>query len=306
MFIREGQRFTAKDDYRDDALLRKALELAQRGPLIITGLAGIGKSWFLRRLATLAGAKQSRHFRDDGAPFTRPLGPLGLSDVEAYDARADGAGALAETLVHRLKRPDPRRLLLIDGIEALLDHGNDADIERGSAARSLVEAISRYPEPLVMTAPPRVLSIAPLGRCRSLVLPPLSPPERRALLLQTCDPGAGLDGERAAIGLDATWGGHPRVLQQVGALLREAPGATLPQLVEVVSERLSGYGPAIAASVTAIEQEALLAVTWDEGISERLRGAALSLTLHGALLRQSDGWVLENLVLARALAHEPR
>jgi hypothetical protein len=300
MFIREGQRFTAGDYYRDDTLARKAFELAQKGPLIITGLAGIGKSWFVRRLGALVGANESRHFRDDGAPFTRPFDPSPILAVEAYDARADGAGAFTRTLTHRLQRPDPRRLLLLDGLEALLDDG----VDLGGGPLAL--AISRYPGPLVMAAAPRILAIADLGRCRSLVLPPLSPPERRALLLQTCNPGAGLDRERAALGLEGAWGGHPRLLQQVGAMLRDAPGPTLPRLVEDVSQRLPDYGAAIAASVTAIEHEALLAVAWGEAISERLRGAALSLTLHGALLRQSDGWVLENQVLGRTLAHESR
>src|SRR5829696_7065440 len=107
MFIREGQRFTAADNYRDDTLGQKALGLAQRGPLIITGLAGIGKSWFLRRLAALAVAKESRHFQDDGAPFTRPAGPQPFAAVEAYDALSDGADALVAPLTRRLRRPEP-------------------------------------------------------------------------------------------------------------------------------------------------------------------------------------------------------
>lgn len=300
MFILAGQRFTAGDYYRDDTLGRKALELAQRGPLIVTGLAGMGKSWFVRRLGALVSANESRHFGDDGAPFTRPLDPSPISTVEAYDARADGAGAFMRALGRRLALPDPRRLLLLDGIEALLEHGVDL------GGGPVIEAISRYPGPLVMAASPRVLSIVDLGRCRSLVLPPLSSPERRALLLQTSDPGAGIDSESAALGLAAAWGGHPRVLQQVGALLRDAPDTTPARLVSDVSERLPDYGTAIAASVTAIEHEALLAVAWGESISERLRGAALSLTLHGALLRQSDGWVLENRILVGSLAHESR
>jgi hypothetical protein len=294
MFIREGQRFTAADNYRDDALGRKALDLAQRGPLMVTGLAGIGKSWFLRRLAALAVAKESRHFQDDGAPFTHPAAPSAIAAVEAYDAHADGADALALALTHRLRRPDPRRLLLLDGLEALLDPA-------APSAGALVEAILCHPGPLVMAAPPAILSIPGLERCRSLVLPPLSPPERRALMLQTLDPFAGLDAEAAALGLDQAWGGHPMVLQQVGALRKRSPGTTLDQLMEGVSERLPGYGAAIARSVTALEHEALLAVARGQAVGERLRGAALSLTLHGALVRGRGGWDLESRVLSRAL-----
>jgi hypothetical protein len=285
----DARRTAAAGDYRDDALAVKALRLAHKGSVLVTGIAGIGKSCFLRRIAALAGADKSRHYGDDGVPFERPMERPPLTAVEIHD----GARAGARSLEERLAAADPRRLLLVDALEVLVE---------GPAGPSLLEALARYPGPLVMSAIPRVLSKAGMERWRSLVLPPLSAPERRALLREAADPGASTTARYAPLAFDPAWGGHPRVLEQVGAILRDPTAKALERLADAVSERLGGYGAAIAASLTALERETLLAVARGQGIPERLRGTALSLTLHGAVVRRGGGWVVENRVLGQQLA----
>jgi hypothetical protein len=258
-------------------IAQTALRLARRSPVIVTGLAGIGKSWFLRSLLTAA-----------------KRGPF--AEAEIHDgAHKDAAARLGE----RLALPDPGRLLLIDAIEALV-----------AAEGPILDALACSRGPLILAAPPAIWELAAgspglqaflAGRCRSLVLPPLSPPERRALLFPVDDGGAQISTEFAPLALDPAWGGHPRVLQQVRAILRDPTEASLRSLGDAVSARLPGHADAILASLPALDREALLAVARGEEVGERRRGAALSLVLHGALVRESDGFSMADRVLERQL-----
>src|SRR5262249_42900614 len=151
-----------EDPMRDETT-RAALRLLRRGPLIVTGIAGMGKSWVVRRIASLIETNKAA-----AQPFTL---------AEIHDgARRDTAPRLAE----RLTLPDPRRLIIVDALDAL-----------ASAASPVLDAIACYHGPLLLAAPPAIWEIAAgaprfhaflVSRCRSLVLSPLSPADRRALL----------------------------------------------------------------------------------------------------------------------------
>lgn len=261
-----------------------ALRLARRGPLIVTGIAGIGKSWLLRRVAALAARKGS------AAPF---------AEVEVLDgARGASAAAIAE----RLAQPDPRRLLVLDGLEQWI-----------APSSPLLDALACSRGPIVLSAPPLIWEICAgmrgvsaflAERCRSLVIGPLAPLDRRALLGVEGDADAvspGIRARFAARALDPMWGGHPRVLEQVRAILCDPTEAALGDLVAAVSARLPHHASSILGSLTSLERRAIFAVVRGTPIGEPLRGAALSLVLHGALVRRSDGWEVADPVLALQL-----
>jgi hypothetical protein len=301
-FCVNGSKFGPQQYYRDDEQARRVLKTCRENPVLITGLRRIGKSWFLRRFEQILAARSTRHFTKEGAPSDRPLEPGMPRAVAILDGGAEDLGAALSAI---LSRADPDLILAVDELEKLVADASKAN---------LLDRILAY-RPLVLTAAPVIheLARARVPRLASffeeqsvpMVLKPLSSSEKRALVLQTCDPGEGVPDNLVAMALWWDWGGHPLVLQQVGALLRDGHASDATTLISLAHARLNLGGPRYGLSLSgetglSRAHRAVLArvaagqVPGDDHLAALLQD-------HGAVVRRKSGWAIENCVLRRHL-----
>lgn len=301
-FCVNGSKFGPQQYYRDDEQARRVLKTCRENPVLITGLRRIGKSWFLRRFEQILAARSSRHFTKEGAPSERPFEPGMPREVAILDG---GAEDLGEDLERVLSRADPDLVLAVDELEKLVADASKA---------SLLDRILAY-RPLVLTAAPVIHELARAHvprlasffeeRCEPMVLRPLSSAEKRALILQTCDPGEGVPNDLESMAFFWDWGGHPLVLQQIGALLRDRHASDTPTLTNLAHARLNlgapRYGLSLAGeSGLGKAQRAVLARV-AAGQAPDEDPLATLLQDHGAIVRRKSGWAIENCVLRRHL-----
>lgn len=297
-----GANFDPTQYYRDDEQARSILWTCRENPVLLTGLRRIGKSWFLRRFEQIFRAGATRHFTDEGVPSERAL----ESGLPRAAVVLDGKSETFEgELQAVIARADRDLVLAVDELEKLV-----AD----SARQHLVAAILAY-RPLVLAASPIIFELARTHSpalaqffeegCVTAVLRPLSRGERRALALQVCDPGEGVLESSVAMALWWDWGGHPLVLQQIGALIRERAGSDAQGLTSTAHARLNlgapAYGTSLAGEtgLTRAQREVLAQVA--AGSEPGDEHVAAVLADHGAIVRRKSGWAIENCVLRRHL-----
>ena len=299
-FCVNGARFEPEQYYRDDDQARDILWKCRENPVLVTGLRRIGKSWFLRRFAQIFQAGATRHFAEDGAPSERPLEPGMPAGVTLLDA---GSEDFEQQLRAFLARKDRSQVLAIDELEKLA--GDPARIH-------LLDPILSY-RPLLLAAAPCIHELAhrfapSLAEffergCVSAVLGPLRAAERRALMLQTCDPGQGVLQTSTGMALWRDWGGHPLVLQQVGELAKRDPKLRYGALVNLVHAALNGaprYGYSLCETgLTSAQREVLIKIAAGAAPPGE-NPAAAQLHAHGAVIPSKRKiWAIENVVLQR-------
>jgi predicted MPP superfamily phosphohydrolase len=304
-FCVNGASFEPKEYYRDDDQAGRILLACRDNPVLVTGLRRIGKSWFLRRLGQIVQAKETRHFGAEGEPYTRPLTSGTPERVTILDAGDDDFDVQLEAALASKERG----VLAIDELEKL------ADDETRS---KLLEKILRR-RLLILAAAPSIHDIARRRapgladffeqKCTPAVLGPLLEFERRALMLQTCDPGKGLPAELQRRALDKAWGGYPLVLQQVGESLQGNPKLKLPVLVDLVHAVLNGaprFGHSLCETgLTSSQREVLVRIAAGD-CPPGDDHTALQLRAHGAIVKKGKGWAVENVVLQRYFDGLPR
>lgn len=299
-FCVNGARFEPEQYYRDDDQARDILWKCRENPVLVTGLRRIGKSWFLRRFAQIFQAQATRHFAEDGMPSSRPLDAGMPAGVTVLDA---GAEDFERELKAFLARKDRSQVLAIDELEKLA--GDPARVH-------LLDPILSY-RPLLLAAAPCIHELAQRSApglaeffergCVPAVLGPLRAAERRALMLQTCEPGEGVLQASQGMTLWRDWGGHPLVLQQVGELAKRNPKLKYGALVNLVHAALNGaprYGYSLCETgLTSAQREVLIKVA--AGVAPPGGDhTAAQLHAHGAVIpRKGKSWVLENVVLQR-------
>jgi hypothetical protein len=304
-FLVNGTNFWPAHYYRDDDLARSILAAGRKAnPVLVTGLRRIGKSWFLRRFAQIFAAGATRHFAEDGTPSERPLD---LDMPQSLVVLDGGSETLERDVAEVTGGKRDGQLLAIDELEKLVADPSRAD---------LLQRILRWtPCPLVLVAAPVIFELASEHapelrtffeeRCIQKVLRPLSRGERNALALQTCDPGAGVPPAKLAMATWYDWGGHPIVLQQVGALVRERRGAEYQALLESAHALLNlgapRYGVSLAgdSGLTRAQRGVLARIAAREAPGDE--HAAAVLAEHGAIVKRKSGWAVENCVLRRHL-----
>lgn len=301
-FCVNGSKFGPHQYYRDDDQARRVLSTCRENPVLITGLRRIGKSWFLRRFEQILAAGSTRHFTKEGAPSDRPLEPGMPRAVAILDG---GAEDLGEALSAILSRADPDLILAVDELEKLVADASKANLlDQILAYRPLVLTAAPVIHELARTRVPRLASFFE-ERCVPMVLKPLSPAEKRALVLQTCDQGEGVPDNLVAMALWWDWGGHPLVLQQIGALLRDRHASDAPMLTNLAHARLNLGGPRYGLSLSGESglsrlQRAVLARVARGQVPDDDHLTAL-LQDHGAVVLRKSGWAIENCVLRRHL-----
>lgn len=297
-----GAKFDPVQYYRDDEQARTVLSNSRENPVLLTGLRRIGKSWFLRRFEQIFLAGETRHFPDDASFTKRPLD----SGLPRAAVVLDGKSETFEIdLQAVVARADRDLLLAVDELEkVVVDPGR----------RHLLDTILAY-RPLVLAASPIIFELARAhspklaaffeDRCVSAVLGPLSRAERRALALQMFDPTEGVGESSVGMAEWWDWGGHPLVLQQIGALLRERPGSDTEALISTAHARLNlgapAYGTSLAGEngLTRAQREVLVQVAAGQEPTDEHVVAVLA--DHGAIVRRKKGWTIENSVLRRHL-----
>jgi hypothetical protein len=302
-FCVNGASFDAEQYYRDDGLARDVLWQCRENPVLITGLRRIGKSWFLRRFEQIARTGATRHFADDGTPSLRQLD----SDIPRVAAVLDGGSETLESeLDDVLRRSGDGAVLAVDELEKLvLDRGRAPLLLRILGHRPLILAASPLIFELAHEHVPALASLFEEGGCISKVLRPLSSGERRALALQTCDPGEGVPASSVSMATWWDWGGHPLVLQQVGTLIRERAAMDAQALLNAAHARLNlgapRYGLSLSgeSGLTRAQREVLTRVAKGEEPGDEHMAAVLD--DHGAIVRRKSGWTVENCVLRRHL-----
>lgn len=301
-FCVNGARFEPAQYYRDDDQARDILWKCRKNPVLVTGLRRIGKSWFLRRFAQILRAKEMRHFAEDGAPIFKPLEPGMPAGATVLDA---GSEDFELELRSFLARGDRSQLLAIDELEKLAaDPARVHLLEPVLSYRPLLLAASPCIHELAQRSAPGLTEFFERG-CVSAVLGPLRAAERRALMLQTCDPGEGVLAQYEGLSLGREWGSHPLVLQQVGELVRGNPKIRFLALVNLVHAALNGaprYGYSLCETgLTSAQREVLIQVA--AGVAPPGDDhTAAQLHAHGAILPRkgrSRSWAIENIVLQR-------
>ena len=301
-FIVNGAYFDPAQYYRDDGQARSVLSSCRKNPVLITGLRRIGKSWFLRRFEQIFRAGATRHFADDGTPSARAL-EAGLP--RAAVVLEGGSETLEQDLQAVIARADGDLVLAVDELEKLVVD---------PARRHLVEVILAY-RPLVLAASPIIVELARARspalaqffeeRCVPAVLCPLSRGERRALALQVFDPGEGVPESSVDMAVWWDWGGHPLVLQQIGALIRERVESDAQGLTSSAHARLNlgapSYGSSLAgeSGLTRAQRDVLAQVAAGQEPADDHVAAVLK--DHGAIVKRKKGWAIENCVLRRHL-----
>lgn len=301
-FVVNGANFDPGQYYRDDEQARSILWSCRENPVLLTGLRRIGKSWFLRRFEQIFRAGCTWHFNVDGTPSGRVL-ESGLP--RSAVVLEGGSETIERDLKALIARADGDLVLAVDELEKLV-----VDPTR----RHLVDAILAY-RPLVLAASPIIFELARAcspalaqffeERCVPAVLCPLSRGEKRALALQVHDPSEGVPLSSVEMATWWDWGGHPLVLQQVGALIRERAGMDTQGLTSTAHARLNLGAPAYGASLagesglTKAQREVLAQVA--AGQDPRDEHVAAVLADHGAIVLRKRGWAIENCVLRRYL-----
>lgn len=299
-FCVNGARFDPEQYYRDDDQARDILWKCSENPVLLTGLRRIGKSWFLRRFAQIFKAQATRHFAEDGTPSEKPLESGLPSRMTLLDA---GSEDFEHDLGAFLAQDDRTQVLAIDELEKLAaDPARVHLLDSILAHRPLLLAAAPSIHDLAQRNAPRLAHFFERG-CVSVVLGPLRPAERKALMFQTCDLGEGAPVASSGTTLWRDWGGHPLVLQQVGELARKDPKLKYSALVNLVHAALNGgprYGYSLCETgLTSAQREVLMKVAAGTAPSSDDHTAA-QLHAHGAIIpHKIKNWVIENIVLQR-------
>ena len=295
-----GANFDPEQYYRDDDQAREILWKCRENPVLLTGLRRIGKSWFLRRFAQIFKAQATRHFAEDGTPSEKPLESGLPAGVTLLDA---GSGDFEQQLKAFLARNDRSHVLAIDELEKLCGDAPRLDLlDLILAHRPLLLAAAPSIHDLAQRNAPRLAHFFERG-CVSVVLGPLRAAERKALMLQTCDPGEGVPTKVENLTLGREWGGHPLVLQQVGESVRGNPRLKFPELVNLVHAALNGgprYGFSLCETGLTIAQREVLIKVATGAAPPSDDHTAAQLHAHGAIVpRKAKYWAVENVVLQR-------